>query len=189
MTLPHHISISIQFNTLHPCSIQRIQVPLPSVCQANNPFFSPVPGVSVHTVASFVYWLALDIEMVRSLQSTVLADKQQLHTTHSIYCHWGSSAASTPSLYRPGQGAYLQGISNILCIRMLIHMVIYQVTHIDGSVQERCNCSALAMQLRRSCINPSIWLYIAFSLFLIGCHSKSPTMTGQLDLTVQQDYE
>ena len=29
-------------------------------------------------------------------------------------------------------------------------------THFDGLVQERCNCSALAMELRLSCSNPSI---------------------------------
>ena len=34
----------------------------------------------------------------------------------------------------------------------------YSITiHIDGFVQERCNSSALAMELRLSCTNPSIW--------------------------------
>ena len=34
----------------------------------------------------------------------------------------------------------------------------YSITiHIDGLVQERCNFSALAMELRLSCTNPSIW--------------------------------
>ena len=43
---------------------------------------------------------------------------------------------------------------------------IYQYTcsridgvHIDGLVQERCNFSALAMELRLSCTNPSIWCW------------------------------
>ena len=34
----------------------------------------------------------------------------------------------------------------------LKHMYVY----IDGLVQERCNSSALAMELRLSCTNPSI---------------------------------
>ena len=31
--------------------------------------------------------------------------------------------------------------------------------HVDGLVHERCNSSALAMELRLSCTNPSIYLY------------------------------
>ena len=34
------------------------------------------------------------------------------------------------------------------------------VLHIDGLVQERCNSNVLAMELRPSCINPSIWCFI-----------------------------
>ena len=33
------------------------------------------------------------------------------------------------------------------------------IFHIDGLVQERRNSSALAMGLRLSCTNPSIWIY------------------------------
>ena len=36
-------------------------------------------------------------------------------------------------------------------------------TYIDELVQERCNSSALAMELRLSCINPSIFAYNAHS--------------------------
>ena len=42
--------------------------------------------------------------------------------------------------------------------------IIYTI-HIDGLVQERCNSSALAMELHLSCINPSIW----FLSWRCGC--------------------
>ena len=38
-----------------------------------------------------------------------------------------------------------------------------QEEHIDGLVQERRNSSALAMELRLSCINPSIWFHMVTS--------------------------
>ena len=41
------------------------------------------------------------------------------------------------------------------------------LSHIDGLVQERCNSSALAMELRLSCTNPSIC--IIFSYWLRPC--------------------
>ena len=41
---------------------------------------------------------------------------------------------------------------------------VLQNANIDGLVQERRNSSALAMELRRSCINQSIW-YLSFQQF------------------------
>ena len=38
-----------------------------------------------------------------------------------------------------------------------IQSIPFQWHHIDGLVQERCNSSALAMELHLSCINPSTW--------------------------------
>ena len=38
------------------------------------------------------------------------------------------------------------------------------LAHIDGLVQERRNSSALTMELRLSCTNPSIWLFIVPSI-------------------------
>ena len=52
-----------------------------------------------------------------------------------------------------------------LCLRMawhsqkLVMYPIYSVHHFDGLVQERGNSSALAMELRLSFTNPSIWCY------------------------------
>ena len=42
--------------------------------------------------------------------------------------------------------------------------------HIDGSVQERCNSSALAMELHLSCTKPSVWHHQAS---LSGCKQSS----------------
>ena len=40
---------------------------------------------------------------------------------------------------------------------ILTHFILFNLSgHIDGSVQERCNSSALAMELRLSCTDPSI---------------------------------
>ena len=60
--------------------------------------------------------------------------------------------------------------------------------HINGFVQERCNSSALAMELRLSCTNPSIYLWGIYStlihyhfpkssLFLVICEGN-PTVSG-----------
>ena len=38
-------------------------------------------------------------------------------------------------------------------------ILVRQHLHIDGLVQERCNSSALAMDLSLSCANPSIWVW------------------------------
>ena len=39
----------------------------------------------------------------------------------------------------------------------IVYLPIFFRLHIDGLVQERCNLSALAIELRLSCINPSIF--------------------------------
>ena len=41
-------------------------------------------------------------------------------------------------------------------------VLLYAIYHIDGLMQERCNSSALAMELRLTCIKPSI----CFSSFI-----------------------
>ena len=47
----------------------------------------------------------------------------------------------------------------------------YNYTHeIDGLVQERRNSSALAMELRLSCTNPSKWTIAGLMLFLWHNH-------------------
>ena len=39
--------------------------------------------------------------------------------------------------------------------------------HFDGLMQDRCNSSALAIEIRLSCINPSIWLHtISHEMFI-----------------------
>ena len=46
------------------------------------------------------------------------------------------------------------------CIKLVTHSSEISLNydyHIDGLVQERRNSSALAMELRLSCINPSTW--------------------------------
>ena len=48
--------------------------------------------------------------------------------------------------------------------------------HIDGLVQERCNSSALAMELRLSCINSSIYVLQWFGL--ISCWSGELVWNG-----------
>ena len=61
--------------------------------------------------------------------------------------------------------------------------------HINGFVQERCNSSALAMELRLSCTNPSIYLWGIYStlihyhfpkssLFLVICEGNPPVTGG-----------
>ena len=40
--------------------------------------------------------------------------------------------------------------------------------HIDGLMQEKCNSSALAVELRLSCTNPSIWTQTEFLLSIIA---------------------
>ena len=47
------------------------------------------------------------------------------------------------------------------------------IYHFDGLVQERCNSSALAMELRLSCNNPSIWC-----LFISTSHSLTLKWLG-----------
>ena len=37
------------------------------------------------------------------------------------------------------------------------NLMATELENIDGLVQERCNSSGLAMELRLSCTNPSIW--------------------------------
>ena len=44
-----------------------------------------------------------------------------------------------------------------LTIEMHVYEACYRSWHIDGLVQERRNSSALAMELRLCCTNPSIW--------------------------------
>ena len=40
-----------------------------------------------------------------------------------------------------------------------VYLDMYLCIYIDGLMQERCNSSALAMELHPSCSNPSIWRY------------------------------
>ena len=44
--------------------------------------------------------------------------------------------------------------------------------HIDGFVQERHNSSVLAMELRLSCTNPSIWLERISAIFIYNGHTS-----------------
>ena len=48
------------------------------------------------------------------------------------------------------------------------------IWHIDGLVQERCNSSALAIELRLSCTNPSIWSWS--SLVQMACCLMMPSL-------------
>ena len=48
-------------------------------------------------------------------------------------------------------------------------MFRYMPQYIDGLVQERCNSSALAMELRLSCANPSIYAKQKSTLNSINC--------------------
>ena len=51
----------------------------------------------------------------------------------------------------------------LFCVYMWIHAyVLFQWHHIDGSVQERHNSSALAMELHLSCTDSLIWASVYF---------------------------
>ena len=54
-------------------------------------------------------------------------------------------------------------ISNMimeLSVLILVSLTNHVVPNIDGLVQERCNSSALAMELRLSCTNPTIYDFL-----------------------------
>ena len=40
-----------------------------------------------------------------------------------------------------------------------VYLAMYLCICIDGLMQERCNSSALALELHLSCTNPSMWRY------------------------------
>ena len=44
--------------------------------------------------------------------------------------------------------------------------------HMDGLVQERCNSSALAMELHISYISQSIWSWESFAASIVGATEK-----------------
>ena len=41
----------------------------------------------------------------------------------------------------------------------IIDIILFELWHIDGLVQDRRDSSALAMEIRRPCINSSIYAY------------------------------
>ena len=54
------------------------------------------------------------------------------------------------------------------------------IHHIDGFVQERRNSSALAMELRLSCTNPSIYnVYLAVSIVISTVPADGPISVKQ----------
>ena len=62
------------------------------------------------------------------------------------------------SVFHPVYFLVMTSQSNVQCVMDLANCSkTFDKWYIDGLVQERRNSSALAMELRASCINPSIW--------------------------------
>ena len=67
----------------------------------------------------------------------------------------------------------------------MAYIDFHLLDHIDGLVQERCNSSALAMELRLSCTNPSIY-NVMQSVML--CEIKWHDFFNQLYKVLWQKY-
>ena len=65
---------------------------------------------------------------------------------------------------------------------ILLHTVHTRIMRydIDGLMQERRNCSALAMYLRPSCINPPIWLMMYDITFTYGGSHMMTSLNGNI---------
>ena len=75
----------------------------------------------------------------------------QYLTQFSIHNTWKNTL---PWIQESVNGEQRTGICSVSNGVIGIHYTVQCQHHLDGLVQERCNSSALAMELRLSCTNP-----------------------------------
>ena len=83
----------------------------------------------------------------------------------------GIPGACAPAILRIWQEAHRM-MCNVISYPCPRHLL---VAHIDRLVQERCNSSALAMELRLSCTNPLVCNHMKMRSYKVICVNKQTT--------------
>ena len=90
------------------------------------------------------------------------------------HCLWSTVSSITSWSTQQLHHMY-QLVEVMLKLSMFTPAYLDGEDHFDGLVQERRNCSALAMELHLSCTNPLIWAQpcVQFKTDNTWCHSKT----------------
>ena len=99
-------------------------------------------------------------------EETRVAEKYESIPDGGLFCDHMFPATEESLYYTPGSDADYVSRGGLSWMRPKVTESVCDVRfidpvwrYIDGLVQERRNSSALAMELRLSCTNPSIWCY------------------------------